>query len=49
MTGTVLSTVLRVKRMYYYMSIPIGFGLCIYEYLRAFKKRVIQEPESEDE
>ena len=49
MTGTVVSTVLRVKRMYYYMSIPIGFGLCIYEYLRAFKKRVIQEPESEDE
>ena len=49
MTGTGLSTVLRVKRMYYYMSIPIGFGLCIYEYLKAFKKRVIQDPESEDE
>ena len=48
MTGTGLSTVLQVKRMYYYMSIPIGFGLCIYEYLRAFKKRVIQDPEKSE-
>ncbi len=46
--GTMLSTVLRVKRMYYYMPIPMGFGLMIYEYLRAFKRRVIQDPEQQD-
>ena len=48
MTGTMLSTVLRVKRMYYYMSIPIGFGLCIYEYIRAVKSRVLEDPVIED-
>lgn len=47
-TGTMLSTVLRIKRMYYYMSIPIGFGLCIYEYLRAVKSRVIEDPVIEE-
>lgn len=49
LTGTSLSTVLHVKRMYYYMSIPIGLALCIYEYLHAFKKRVIEDPEVEEE
>lgn len=47
--GTMLSTVLKVKRMYYYMSIPIGFMLMIYEYLRAFKRRVINDPVNQDE
>lgn len=48
LTGTSLSTALHIKRMYYYMSIPIGFALCIYEYLHAFKKRVIEDPEIQE-
>lgn len=47
--GTMLSTVLRVPRMYYYMSIPIGFGLMIYEYFRAIKRKVIDDPVTEEE
>lgn len=46
--GTMLSTVLRLPRMYYYVSIPIGFAFCIYEYLSSFKSRVIEEPEREE-
>jgi len=46
--GTMLSTVLRVPRMYYYMSIPIGFGLMIYEYLRSIKRKVIEDPVTEE-
>lgn len=38
-SGTMKSTVLRVPRMYYYMSIPIGFGLCLYEYIKVFVKK----------
>lgn len=49
MRGRMLSTVLRVRRMYYYMSIPIGFGLMIYEYLRAIKRRVIDDPVNPEE
>lgn len=48
-SGTMLSTVLRIPRMYYYMSIPIGFGLCVYEYLRAIKRKVIDDPVKEEE
>ncbi len=47
--GTMKSTVLRVPRMYFYMSIPMGFGLCIYEYLKTFKKKILTDPVSEDE
>lgn len=47
--GTMLSTVLKVKRMYYYMSIPMGFGLMIYEYFRAFRRRVLEDPVTEAE
>jgi len=46
--GTMLSTVLRVPRMYYYMSIPLGFALMIYEYLRSIKRKVIDAPVPED-
>ena len=49
MGGTMKSTVLRVPRMYFYMSIPMGFGLCIYEYLKTFKKKIVTDPESESE
>lgn len=49
MSGTMKSTVLRVPRMYFYMSIPMGFGLCIYEYLKTFKKKIVTDPESESE
>ncbi len=44
--GTMRSATLRVPRMYYYMSIPIGFGLMLYEYLRSAKKRTIGEDET---
>ena len=47
--GTLLSTALKIPRMYYYMSIPIGLGLCIYEYLRALKRKVIDDPVKEEE
>lgn len=49
MGGTMKSTVLRVPRMYFYMSIPIGFGLCIYEYLKTFKNKIVTDAVSEDE
>lgn len=48
-SGRMLSTVLRIPRKYYYMSIPFGFGLCVYEYLRAVKSRVLNDPVSEEE
>ncbi|MBS5703264.1 MAG: TRAP transporter small permease [Butyricicoccus pullicaecorum] len=47
--GTMLSTALRIPRMYYYMSIPMGFGLMIYEYLCSIKSRVIDDPVSVEE
>ena len=47
--GTLLSTALKIPRMYYYMSIPIGLGLCIYEYLRALKRKVIDDSVKEEE
>jgi len=43
MAGTMKSTVLRLPRMYFYMSIPMGFGLCIYESLKVFKERVFKD------
>jgi len=46
--GTMKSVVLRVPRMYYYMSIPIGFALCVYEYLRAFKRKVMNDHSPEN-
>lgn len=42
--GTMRSTTLRIPRMYYYMSIPIGFALMIYEYLRSAKSRTLDDP-----
>lgn len=42
--GTMLSTTLRVPRMYYYLSIPLGFALMVYEYLRSVKRRTIDDP-----
>lgn len=44
--GTMRSTTLRIPRMYYYMSIPIGFGLMLYEYLRSAKRRTIEDSET---
>lgn len=41
--GTMKSTVLRIPRMYFHMSIPLGFGLCIYEYLKVAKKRTLTD------
>lgn len=46
--GTIRSVVLRVPRMYYYMSIAVGFALCIYEYLKKLKSRVLEDPVSEE-
>ena len=43
------STVLRIPRMYFYMSIPIGFGLCIYEYLKVLKIKILTDAASEKE
>lgn len=43
MGGTMKSTVLRVPRMYFYMSIPMGFALCVYEYLKVFRERVFAD------
>lgn len=47
--GTLLSSALKIPRMYYYISIPIGLGLCVYEYLRAVKRKVIDDPVKEEE
>ena len=45
--GTMLSTVLKVPRMYYYLSMPIGFALCVYEYIRIAKQKVLADPAAE--
>lgn len=47
--GTMKSAVLRVPRMYFYMSIPIGFGLCIYEYLKVVKIKILTDAKSGNE
>ena len=47
--GTMKSTVLRIPRMYFYMSIPMGFGLCIYEYLKVVKTKILTDAASEKE
>ena len=44
--GTMRSATLRIPRMYYYMSIPIGFALMLYEYLRSAKRRTIEDSET---
>lgn len=47
--GTMKSTVLRIPRMYFYMSIPMGFGFCIYEYLKVLKKKILTDAKSGSE
>lgn len=47
--GTMKSTVLRVPRMYFYMSIPMGFVLCIYEYLKVVKTKILTDTKSGNE
>ncbi len=41
------SVTLRVPRMYYYMSMPIGLGFSIYEFLRIIKTRIMNDPPEE--
>lgn len=45
--GTILSTVLKVPRMYYYVSMPIGFALCLYEMIRYAKSKIVNDPVQE--
>ena len=49
--GTMLSTGLKIPRKYYYVSMPIGFTLCVYEYIRIAKSKVLNDsvPEGEKE
>ncbi len=46
-SGSIKNTVLRVPRMYYYMSMPIGLGFSIYEFLRVMKERIMVDPPEE--
>lgn len=48
-SGTMLSTALKIPRKYYYMSIPMGFGLMIYEYIRAINRKVLNDPVKQEE
>lgn len=48
MAGTIRSAALRIPRKYYYMSIAIGFALCIYEYLKKLKSRVLDDTHGEN-
>ena len=48
MAGTMKTTVLRIPRMYMYMSIPMGFALCVYEYLKVAKARVLTDTAAEE-
>lgn len=45
--GTVKSVALRIPRMYYYAPMPIGFGLSLYEFLRAMKNKILLDPPPE--
>lgn len=42
--STLLSAVLKIPRRIYYLPVPIGFALCIYEYIRNIKGKVIDDP-----
>ena len=44
---TVKSVVLRVPRIWYYVSMPIGFGLSVYEFLKILKDRIMNDPPEE--
>lgn len=46
--GTMKSTVLRVQNVFY-MSIPMGFVLCIYEYLKVVKTKILTDTKSGNE
>lgn len=41
---TVVSVMLRIPRMYFYLPIPIGFILCIYEFFKNSKSNLLNEP-----
>lgn len=41
---TIRSTTLRVPRMYYYMSMPIGLAFSLYEFVRMMKTRIMNDP-----
>lgn len=48
LNSTVLkSVVLRVPRMYYYMSMPIGLGFTIYEFVKLLRDRIMNDKEEE--
>ena len=48
LNATVLkSVVLRVPRMYYYMSMPIGLGFTVYEFLKLLRERIMNDKEEE--
>lgn len=38
------SVILRVPRTYYYISMPLGFGLSIYEFIKRVKSRITDDP-----
>jgi len=40
---TIKSVMLRIPRMYYYISMPIGIGLSIYEFLKLMKSRIMND------
>ena len=44
---TIVSVMLRVPRMYFYLPIPIGFTLCIYELLKTSKQVILNDPSLE--
>lgn len=46
-SGTVKSVVLRIPRFWFYLSMPIGFGLSIYEFLKIIKDRILNDPPEE--
>ncbi len=41
---TVKSVVLRIPRIWFYISMPVGFGLAIYEFLKIIKERIMNDP-----
>lgn len=45
--STVLSAVLKIPRRFYYLPVPIGFAMCIYEYLRNIRRKVLEDPEED--
>jgi TRAP-type C4-dicarboxylate transport system permease small subunit len=46
--GRLRTVILRIPRMYCYMSMPAGAALMLYEFIKTVKRRVIHDPKEDE-